>query len=407
MIKRFSPILVGVALTACGEFGPLEELPRELSVAETKLVEADNRFALKLFREVNLQSDAGTNTFISPLSVGMALGMTYNGAAGTTRDAMQQTLELQDMSIDEVNEAYQSLITLLRDLDPSVDFLLANSIWYDQDAAIVPAFLDVTQRYFDAQVTALDFADPGAADVINAWVNAQTQGRIPDIVTPPIDPQMIMYLINAIYFKGAWTYQFDPDRTTDRSFRLADGSTVTVPTMLHEAEVPVRVFQGQDVTVVDLSYGAEAWSMTIVVPTDPTATETLAGELTRERWNGWVASLDSTDLFVHLPKFTLEYEIELNDVLKALGMEIAFDPGMADFSNLYAGPWNAFISEVKHKTFVEVNEEGTEAAAATSVGIGVTSAPPMVLVDRPFLFAIRENLSGTILFMGKIMDPRG
>ncbi|MDH3456380.1 MAG: serpin family protein [Gemmatimonadota bacterium] len=406
MIKRFSPILVGVALAACGEFGPIESLPRELSVAETKLVEADNRFALKLFREVNLQSDPGTNVFISPLSVGMALGMTYNGAAGTTRDAMQQALELQGMTIDEVNEAYQSLILLLRELDPSVDFLLANSIWYHEDAAIVPAFLDVTQRYFDAQVTALDFSDPGAADVINAWVNTQTQGRIPDIVTAPIDPELIMYLINAIYFKGAWTYQFDADLTTSRAFTLADGSQTSVPTMTHEDEIPVGVYLGESFTVADLSYGAEAWSMTIVVPRDPTTIDDLASALTQATWNGWVASLDSTESHVLLPKFTLEYEIELNDVLKALGMEIAFDPFQADFSNLYAGPWNAYISEVKHKTFVEVNEEGTEAAAATSVGIGVTSAPRMVLVDRPFLFAIRENLSGTILFMGKIVDPR-
>ncbi len=406
-MKRFSPVLVGAALAACGEFGPLEDLPRDLSVAETKLVEADNRFALKLFREVNLQADPGTNIFISPLSVGMALGMTYNGAAGTTRDAMQQTLELQGMTIDEVNEAYRSLILLLRDLDPSVDFLLANSIWYHETASIVPTFLDITQRYFDAQVTALDFADPGAADVINAWVNTQTQGRIPDIVTPPIDPEMIMYLINAIYFKGAWTYQFDTDRTMNRAFTLANGSQTSVPTMTHEDEIPVEVYYGESLTVADLSYGAEAWSMTIVVPRDPATIDDMARTLTQATWNGWIASLDSTESFVHLPKFTLEYEIELNDVLKALGMEIAFAPLQADFSNLYAGPWNAYISEVKHKTFVEVNEEGTEAAAATSVGIGVVSAPRMIFVDRPFLFAIRERFSGTILFMGKVMDPRG
>ena len=406
-MKRFCPILLGAVLTACGEFGPLEDLPRELSIAETKLIEADNRFALKLFREVNAQSDPGTNVFISPLSVGMALGMTYNGAAGTTRDAMQQTLELEGMTINEVNEAYQSLIMLLKDLDPSVQFLLANSIWYREGAAVVPAFLDITQRYFEAEVTPLDFNDPSAADVINAWVRDKTQDKINEIVTPPIDPQMLMYLINAIYFKGSWTYQFDPALTVDQNFRLADGSTAFVPTMSHEGKIPVRVYSGQDVTVADLWYGGQAYSMTIVVPTDPTATETLAAELTQERWNGWLASLDSSEMFVRLPKFTLEYEITLNEVLEALGMGIAFVPGQADFSNLYRGPGEAFITEVKHKTFIDVNEEGTEAAAVTSVGVGVTSAPPMVLVDRPFLFAIRENFSGTILFMGKVMDPRG
>ncbi len=395
----------GAALVACGEFGPITDLPRPLTHAEAMLVEADNRFAFKLFREIDAQDTTGDNIFISPLSVGMALGMTYNGAAGTTRDAMQQTLELQGMSLQEVNESYRSLIDLLRNLDPNVEFVLANSIWYREGIDIVPEFLDRCQQYFDAEVAALNFADPTAVNAINAWVDEQTRGKIRDIVEPPIDPQTIMFLINAIYFKGDWTYQFDRHLTRSSVFHLADGSETTVQMMDHEGEVAVRVLFDTDVTVVDLPYGGQAYSMTIVMPHDPAAIGSLAETVDRAQWNAWIAELDSTSMYVSLPKFTLEYEITLNDVLKALGMAEAFSELEADFSNLYQGPWNAFISKVKHKTYVDVNEEGTEAAAVTSVDVGVTAMPPRVFVDRPFLFAIRERYSGAVLFLGKMLDP--
>jgi serpin B len=395
-------------LVACGDFGPtpITELPRPLSVAEERLVEADNRFAFKLFREINAQDTTEGNIFVSPLSVGMALGMTYNGAAGTTRDDMHQTLELQDMTLQDVNEAYHSLIDLLLNLDPAVEFTLANSIWYREDIEIVPDFLGRCQQYFDAQVRALDFADPTAANTINAWVDEQTRGKIREIVAPPIDPITIMFLINAIYFKGDWTQQFDRDLTHDAPFQLADGSETTVHMMTHDGEVPVRVVFDADalVTVADLPYGGQAYSMTIVMPWEASRIEALVEDLDRPRWNRWIAALDSTAMRLSLPKFTLEYEITLNDVLKALGMEEAFT-GAADFTNLYRGPERAFITEVKHKTFVDVHEEGTEAAAATSVAIGLTSAPQSVYVDRPFVFAIRERHSGTILFLGKMLDP--
>ncbi|UCF40648.1 MAG: serpin family protein [Gemmatimonadota bacterium] len=413
--RRRPPTLVlaaAAALAACGDLGPepspepITELPRQLTAAEQCLVAADNRFAFNLFREINAQDTTGGNLFISPLSVGMALGMTYNGAAGTTREAMQQTLELQGMTLEEVNQAYRSLIDLLRDLDPRVEFTLANSIWHRHDLSFVTEFLDRSRDTFDAQVTALDFADPAAASTINAWVDEQTRGRIREIVTPPIDPIAIMFLINAIYFKGDWTQQFDASLTHDAAFQLAGGGQTTVRMMTHDGDVPVRVLFDTDplLTVADLAYGGQAYSMTIVMPWEASDIETLVAQLDQTRWNGWISALDATAMRVSLPKFTLEYEITLDDVLKALGMAEAFTSA-ADFTNLYRGPERAFISEVKHKTFVDVNEEGTEAAAVTSVEIGLTSAPLSIYVDRPFLFVIRERLSGTILFVGKMLDP--
>jgi serpin B len=380
-------------------------LPRDLTAAEQGLIQSDNAFGLKLFSEIDVQEDPAANIFISPLSVAMALGMTYNGAAGETQAAMQETLELQGLTIDEVNESYRSLIDLLRDLDPTVEFILANSIWYRNDLPVKQAFLDVNREYFDAEVTALDFASPSAAPTINAWVNDKTNGLITEIVDDPIAVNLVMFLINAIYFKGDWTFQFDKDLTDDAPFYLEDGGQVQVPMMRTSGEIEIGHYRDDEVEAIDLTYGGKAYSMTIVMPTGDGGVSTLVQSLDAARWAEIIDGLTTSEWEVWMPKYTLEYELELSEVLKALGMEIAFDELNADFSKI--SDWQTFISAVKHKTFVDVNEEGTEAAAVTSVEVGVVSAPPAVIVDRPFVFAIREKFSGTIVFMGKIMNPVG
>jgi serpin B len=396
--------LLPFVLATCGgdAFGPILELPRELTSAEIQLLEVDNSFALKLFREIDTQ-DPGVNLFISPLSVAMALGMTYNGADGETQTAMAEALELQDMAIDDVNQAYRDLIDLLLDLDPRVEFQLANSIWYRNTFQFEQSFLDINQEYFGAEVAPLDFNDPGSADIINDWVNDATNGKIQDIVEKPIAADLVMFLINAIYFKGDWTHQFDKGETRPADFTLDDGTTTQVETMFHESEAEVRVFSDDLVRAVDLPYGGDAFTMTVLVPQLEAGVDDVIAALDAPRWAALVDGLVDSERIVGLPKFTLEYEIELKDVLTALGMGVAFEG--ANFSKMR--PQNdIFISLVKHKTFVDVNEEGTEAAAATSVAISVTSAGPSpFLVDRPFLFVIRERFSGAIIFMGKILDP--
>jgi serine protease inhibitor len=412
-MRRAVLSLVAVAaaglLTACTDgIGPnpepIAELPRQLSIAEGELIEADNTFAFKLFKEINEQ-EGDKNIFVSPLSVAMALGMTYNGAAGTTQQAMQEVLELQGMDLQEVNESYRSLIGLLRGLDQQVEFTLANSIWYRNTMTFEQDFIDLNRDYFDAEVTPIDFADPSASQTINGWVDEKTNGRIPEIVPQTIPEYIVMYLINAIYFKADWTYQFDKSRTKDAPFRLVDGSEVTVDMMEHGGEIPVRYLWNQDLMALELSYGGDAYVMTILLPYDLGSIHELLDSLTQENWSAWLDQLYNGEMYVQLPKFTLEYELTMNDVLTALGMGVAFSPSAADFTKMYA-PGGLYIDEVKHKTFVKVDEEGTEAAAATSVGIGLTSAPAMFVVDRPFVFVLREKLSGTILFMGKVMDPR-
>ena len=261
-------------------------------------------------------------------------------------------------------------------------------------------FLDTTRDYFDAEVAGLDFNDPGAADVINAWVREATHEKIDQIVDSPIETDIVMFLINAIYFNGTWTYQFDPAQTQDADFYRDDGSTVPIRLMALKSELPYAA-TGEYVAV-DLPYGGGAFAMTVVVPTAGTSIDALIGTLDDQRWQALVDGLAMTEAEVYLPRFELEYEKRLNDALIALGMGQAFAPG-ADFSRMTPGG-GVWIDEVKQKSFISVDEEGTEAAAATAVVI-VMSAKPTLRADRPFLFAIRERLSGSLLFVGKMADP--
>ncbi len=408
------PLVALIILTAVSCFGDptgpgslpalITELPRSLSQAELALIEADNRFALKLFREIDAQAASDSNIFVSPLSVSMALGMTYNGAAGETQEAMAQTLEFQDLDLDDVNQGYRDLIDLLFDLDPQIEWQLANSIWYRQGFFVEPSFLDVNRTFFDARVEALDFGAPGAADVMNQWVSDGTNGRIEEIVEDPIDPLTVMFLINAIYFKGDWRHQFDKDLTRDAPFTLLDGTQITTRRMAHGEAVDARIAWDTSVSILEMPYGGDAFTMVVVLPHPDVSLQSVVDALDPEEWATWMTNLSEVNVVVEMPKFSFEYEIELKDVLTALGMGIAFDEMLADFTKINPSG-ELYISKVKHKTFVRVDEEGTEAAAVTSVVGGITSAPPQFIIDRPFLFAIRERLSGTILFMGKMVDP--
>ena len=292
---RLPAIALVLFAVACSKdpVGPpprITALPRALTPQEQRLIDADNRFAVKLLKQATAHTrDTLPNLFVSPLSVAMALAMTYNGAAGTTEDSMRATLELDGMSVAEVNESYRSLIELLRQLDPHVRFQIANSIWYKEGYTIEQPFLDANRTYYDATVAALDFASTTAPATINAWVDQQTHGVI-DRIVDGIPDSMKLYLINAIYFKGDWTEQFDPHLTQPRGFRLPDSTTVMVPTMTHGQEADVRVTYRPYATIVDLPYGGAAFSMTIVLPHDTSSADQLVAALTPEQWNEWIAS---------------------------------------------------------------------------------------------------------------------
>jgi serpin B len=332
----------------------------------------------------------------------MALGMAMNGAAGTTYDEMRATLGFGATATEtEIGESYKSLIALLRGLDPAVDFRVANSIWYRTGFPVNQSFLDSGRNWFDARVSEIDFGSPTAVPTINDWVSTATVGKIPTIIETIRDDQ-IMFLINAIYFKGSWRTKFDPAQTVDAPFRGIGGDQ---PAKLMHREGTMKYLQTADFQAVDLPYGNSAYSMTVVLPNEGQGIEAVAASLEGAAWTRWMTELRDADVDLHLPRFRLAWERGLIPDLQTLGMRAAFVPGGADFTRLSPAGRDLFISVVKQKTYVDVNEEGTEAAAVTNVGISLVSMPVHIpfRVDRPFIVVLRERLSGTVLFMGKIV----
>lgn len=414
-----SLVLAALLLAGCngatdpdGAADPIEELPRALTADEQAVIEASNRFGFAMVAEL-YGADPGANLFTSPLSAHAALSMALTGARDSTLDAMRETLGFGDgdaPSIDAIRESYAGLSDLLLDLDPRVELAIGNAAWLDETFPFRAAWVDGVAEAFDARTQAVDFADPALPGEINDWVDEATAGRITEMVES-LDPNEVLMLLNAIYFKGQWTDQFDPDDTRDAPFILPDGSTKTVQMMVR-GEGELDVYRGPDALVADLPYGGGVFRFTVVLPPEDGSLADLVAGLDDARWNTWMAGLAEDDVPVHMPRFTLEWEKELKDALESLGMGIAFVAGRADFGGMLAEGFDPqatgtdlHITRVKQKSFLTVNEEGTEAAAATSVGVGVTSAPMPVVVDRPFLLAIRERLSGTIFFLGAIVDP--
>jgi len=386
----------------------LNALPRAMTASEIKVRDASNAFAFALWGKVS-GAQRDTNVFISPLSASFALGMTLNGAAGQTADQMRAALQFGTATLPEINAGYKSLVALLMSLDPGVQMQVANSIWYRQEFPFRQAFFDTTKAYFDATVRGLDFNDkPASLAAINGWVSTATNGKIPTVLDD-IQAQQLMFLINAIYFKGSWRAKFDAAQTVASSF-AAVGSAPQSVQLMHRLD-SLSYVDAATYQAADLPYGNTAFTMTLLLPKAGTDVETLAASLTPAVWSSLTASFQVRKVDFFLPKLTLKYERKLNNDLKALGMVVPFAAGGADFTQMAAAPAGnqLFIDFVKQNTFVDINEEGTEAAAVTTVGVGVTSMPvyPVMRVDRPYLFVLRERLTGTVLFMGKIVKMPG
>ena len=402
----FAAVTLAAACSTNTEPGPaapsgaLGALPRALSTGEQRVIGAANDFSFALFRRLSA-AQKDSNVFASPLSASMALGMAMTGAAGTTYDEMRTTLGFDASASDtEIGESYKSLIALLRGLDPGVDFRIANSIWYRTGFPVDQAFVDRSRNWFDARASALDFASASAVPTINDWVSTSTAGKIPTILDR-IEPDQVMFLINAIYFKGSWRTRFDPARTVTAPFHAIGGDQSA---KLMRRDGTIRWLQTANFEAVDLPYGNGAYAMTMVLPAVGASVDDVAASLQRSAWTTWMGEFHDADVELALPRIRLEWERTLIPDLQSLGMHAAFEDGRADFSRMATPGTQLFISVVKQKTYVDINEDGTEAAAVTNVGISLTSAPVRrsFTVDRPFIVVLRERLSGTILFMGKI-----
>jgi len=368
-----------------------------------KLVDANNKFGLKLFSEIQ-KSQSNENVFISPISIAIALSMTYNGAAGETQEAMAKTLNFQGMSLEEINQGNKDLGILLNSLNPDIKLNIANSIWTRKGISFSPSFLQVNQDFYQSQVRKIDFNHPESLKIINNWVKDKTQGKIEKIIQG-LKSNDVMVLLNAIYFQGNWEEQFSENSTQEIPFYLANGTQKQHPIMFQSSRH--LYYENEDFQAVSLPYKKGLVSMYIFLPRKQVGLEGFYQVLNEETWKIWMLKFKYHEIDLGLPKFTTEYEVTLNHALKSLGMKIAFDESAADFSGMCPIPPQLYISEVKHKTFVEVNETGTEAAAVTSGMFTTKSIVKSVdmLINRPFFFLIRDNDSGTILFMGEITNP--
>lgn len=374
----------------------------ELTAQQLEKTKTDNAFTFDLLSEVITDLDDQENTMLSPLSVNMALSMTANGAKGETQMAVYKALRSEGYESSFLNEYYKKLITRLPALDSKVKLDIANSIWYKEGFNVVPAFLETNESFYQATARALYFNDPAATKIINDWVNKKTNGKIPTIVDE-IDQDMRMYLINAIYFKGAWSKPFKKEKTRNMDFHSPSGS---VQASFMQSEDSYSVLETTDFQAIEIPYGDTTYSLFAFLPAKEIVPKKLLESLRATGgWEEYQEEFYSRKTRLSFPKFKFSYENKLNDELVQLGMGLAFSD-QADFTGIEK-EGGLTISEVKHKTFIEVNEEGTEAAAVTSVGVEVTSMPQYYELnfDRPFLFFIRENSSGLILFAGQVNKP--
>ncbi|MDN3579381.1 serpin family protein [Mucilaginibacter flavus] len=371
-----------------------------LTAAEQQKANADNAFSLKLFKTTLNGNADNNNLFLSPLSVSMAIGMTSNGAAGQTLHDIRNTMNFNNFTEDQVNAYYQKLITELPQLDSKTTLKIANSIWYANSITPVPAFLQVNTTSYNAKVQSADFSNAATKDAINNWVSSATNGKIPAIIDN-IPSDVIMYLINAIYFKSTWASKFDAAKTKPDNFYLTGGGTVQANMMNGDGNF--NYARNADASILELPYSNKKFSMVVIMPTTKTVKEYAAG-IDSAKWQTLMSSLNPGHADVSLPKFKFSYSITLNGILSTLGMSNAFSDA-ANFTRINAAG-GLRITEVKHKAYVEVNEEGTEAAAATSVSVGITAAPVYYFkIDHPFMFAIREMKTGLVLFTGVVNDP--
>ena len=392
---------------SCEKSDPIQkETPKiTLNKKAAEIIEADKAFGFELFREVCILSEED-NIMISPLSVSYALGMTYNGADGTTLEAFNDVLHFGDLTTEEVNESYKDLMDQLLNLDDKVEFSIANSIWYRLGFQVLSEFIKTNEDYFDAAVKEIDFTDPQTVELINQWIEDKTNDKIKDMLDfIPVDA--VMYLINAIYFNAPWNYEFEKGDTYQGDFKLADGPKHQVDYMRVSGNF--QYTSNEDFTAVELPYGDSTFSMVVMLPSPEKEVSDLVSKLDIAHWDSWFEGSRFTGVQVDLPKFKYEFKELLNDPLTDLGLGVAFSELEADFTRINPDG-NLFISRVIHQTFIDVQEEGTEAAAATIVEILNTSAggggsPIYFKADKPFLYLIKENSTGTIVFIGKVGKP--
>lgn len=378
--------------------------PTPTQVSTQTLSQAHNLFGLNIFKQLNAE-DNNKNIIISPTSLSLAFTMLYNGASGQTQTVLDQALGYsKKLKSEGINEQTQQLMNSLQNGD--VTLSIANSLWIRQDFPVISAYIDKNKDYLDALVNTLDFNKGDAATKINNWVKDNTNNKITGIISPPIPDGLMMMLVNAVYFKGTWTYTFDKDFTKDDTFYSSSGNQQVQ--FMHQTRNDFKYFANDIFQSVSLPYGEnKRFAMNLFVPNCGRHTKDIINALDANTWQEWMDSYQQSKGTIALPKLKLEYSKGLIPTLKTLGLSNIFSD-TTDFSLISDEPLQ--VGSVKHKTFIEIDEEGTEAAAVTSIGMVATSVqnpdPGFSLIaNKPFLLTITDTKTNEILFIGLINDP--
>lgn len=401
VIITIAILLVNLSCEHTGNYDPVFEYNKK----SAEVIQTNNQFGLDLFNRI-IESEEVANVMISPTSISLAMGMAYNGAETSTKAAFDSVLNYEGLTRAEVNAINRDLIKILTSNEEGNLLEIANSVWYRTNFPVYKGFIEMNKTYFDAEVKELDFASPAAIDAINNWVADKTNDKIDEIIKE-LSPEAMMVLINALYFNCLWEIEFDPDETKNETFYKED-QTAFADVEMMTTEGKFKFAATDDFTAVELPYKNGKFSMHLFLPSYGSSVDEVIGKLDGDSWLEWLEEFrEHEKVQVTMPKFKFDYERSLADDLAGMGLGIAFTDA-ADFSGI--SEIALLISEVIHKTYIDVNEEGTEAAAVTAIVMELTSVGPgggpvLIRLDRPFLFAITENSSKSIVFIGKMMEP--
>ena len=400
-------LLVTIVLGGCQKEsvhpGAEEPVLRRLSLEEQELVNSINTFAFDLIGDL-AEHRPQDNVFLSPYSINLALSMTLNGATSTTLESLHRGLDHEVITPLEINKAYSELTPFLQQLDRRVDFTLATALWYDRQLHAQPVSQDILSAYYQANVSDLAFGRRKSPDIINKWVQEQTQDRIVGLVEE-LDPEASMYVTSAVQFTGGWTVPFREEDTAPGTFHLSDGTTVTTD-MMFAPRASYRFYQDEHKTMIDIPYGDQQYSMTLMMPREKDSLLSLVHELNATTFRSYLTQMDSVNSSLYVPKFAIEYQASLKPTLSRLGMSVAFSDS-AHFDRLFVeAPSPVPLSDVIHKAVITVNETGTEALTSTvTQASSAADSGHSVYIDRSFLFFIRENHTGVIVFAGRLNYP--
>lgn len=396
-------VLISALLLASCELNtedlPENPVPIPITAEQNLLVESSNDFAFDLFGILLEATDKNENIVFSPLSISYSLAMLVNGALGSTRDGILEAMRISSMSLDNINKSYSDLTKALLKVDKRVVIKNANSVWVENSFSPKNPFMKILKDYYDAETFRFSVTDPAAPDAINRWIESKTNGIISKMIND-LQPNTVMLLINAIYFKGGWKNSFSKADTRDAPFFVSHDEQVITPMMYRRGKMMSATSDGY--IIAELPYGQGNFVMDVILPPEE---KSAINELTSSQFHSWIQALGLQETELKMPRFKFGFRQNLRDPLSVMGMETAFSPGEADFHNI--ADLELYLNDALHQAHIETNEEGTEAAAATIISIGVTSMPQLLKIDlnRPFFFVIREISTKTILFMGRVSDP--